>query len=161
MPRVKRCRANGCHAMVAFDSRYCKRHQDLAMDEPKPKRNNYHYNHHVRNRDENKSNQYAFYRTRQWVHLRQQALERDHYVCQYCRLSSVVTPAKTVDHIVPVEADQGLATKLDNLAVICPSCHTKKTRWEQGYYGTGNERELKAVRPIIDIALINKLMNNV
>ena len=160
MPRMKRCRANGCHQMVAYESRYCKQHEYLAKDD-KPKRDYSRYNQIERHKDENKSNQYAFYRTRQWVHLRQQALERDHYVCQYCRLSNVVTPAKTVDHIVPVEADQGLATKLDNLAVVCPSCHTKKTRWEQNYYGTGNGRELKAVRPITDIALINNLMNSV
>lgn len=161
MPRVKRCRANGCHAMVAFDSRYCKRHQDLAMDEPKPKRNNYHYNHHVRHRDENKINQYKFYRTKNWVQLRQLALESQHYLCQYCLVNDIVTTAKTADHIVPVEFDSNLKDNIDNLAVICPSCHTKKTKWEQRWYGTGQGNTLRSVRPINDVKTINKMMNDV
>ncbi|WP_338029133.1 HNH endonuclease signature motif containing protein [Fructobacillus americanaquae] len=131
------------------------------MDEPKPKRDYSRYNQVTRHKDENKSNQYAFYRTRQWVHLRQQALERDHYVCQYCKLSGVVTPAKIVDHLVPVEADQRLAIKLDNLAVVCPSCHTKKTHWEQRWYGTGQDNTLRSVRPINDVKTINKMMSDV
>lgn len=159
MPRVKRCWANGCHEMVAYELRYCKQHEYLAKED-KPKRDYSRYNQVTRHKDENKSKQYAFYRTRKWVNLRKRALERDHYLCQYCRLSGVVTTAKTADHIVPVEADQGRATDLNNLAVVCSSCHTKKTKFEQRYYGTGNGRELRNVRPITDINLINKLMNN-
>ncbi|MCK8617545.1 HNH endonuclease [Fructobacillus sp. M158] len=159
MPRVKRCRATGCHTMVDYESRYCKQHQHLA-DNEKPQRDYSRYNQVTRHKDENKSKQYAFYRTRKWVNLRKRALECDHYLCQYCQLSGVVTPAKTVDHVVPVEADQGRATDLNNLAVVCPSCHTKKTKWEQAYYGTGNGRELRNVRPIDDLNLINKLMDS-
>lgn len=146
--------------MVQLPKHYCEVHKDQEREyKPRDKTATHRYNTVVRNRDGNKSSQYQFYRTRRWVHLRQQALERDHYICQYCQLSGVITPAKTVDHIVPVEADQGLATKLENLAVVCPSCHTKKTRFEQRYYGTGNGNELKRVIKITNIELIARMMN--
>ncbi|CAK1244796.1 5-methylcytosine-specific restriction endonuclease McrA (McrA) [Fructobacillus evanidus] len=161
MPRVKRCRANGCHAMVAFDSRYCKRHQDLAMDEPKPVRNTYHYNHHTRNRNGQKIDQYKFYRTRQWVQLRQSTLDAQHYLCQYCLADGIVTTAKTIDHRIPIEFDSNLRADINNLDVICSSCHTKKTNWERKWYGTGNGNKLRQVRAIDDVKTINKMMNDV
>ncbi len=157
MPRMKRCRANGCHQMVAYESRYCKQHEYLANDD-KPKRDYSRYNQVTRHKDENKSNQYAFYRTRQWVHLRQQALERDHYVCQYCRLSNVVTPAKTVDHLRPLELFPDDGAKLNNLATICRSCHAFKTKWEQKYYGSGNGNVATGKIPIDNIETINRMM---
>ncbi|EJF00332.1 endonuclease [Liquorilactobacillus mali] len=33
-----------------------------------------------------------------------------------------------------------------------------KTDWEQSYYGTGQGRELKSIKPIRDIKIINMLM---
>lgn len=146
--------------MVELPSKYCAKHKEHEVEyKPRDANSVHRYNTVTRNRNESKTNQYAFYRTRQWVHLRQQALERDYYLCAYCKLSNIVTPAKTADHTVPVEVDANRKTDLDNLHVICSSCHTKKTRFEQTYYGTGEGNVLKNVRKIDDIELINKLMN--
>ncbi|MEL5725253.1 HNH endonuclease [Lactiplantibacillus pentosus] len=93
-------------------------------------------------------------------HLRQQVLERDHYLCAYCKSQGVITPAKTVDHVVPIEFDETLKANIDNLAVICGSCHRAKTDWEQSYYGTGQGNELqRQVDEITDVSTINVLMN--
>lgn len=110
------------------------------------------YNQVTRNRSKTKSEQYGFYHTKQWQSLRQQVLDRDHYVCQYCGRPN----SKTVDHVVPVEYDHDLMTSVDNLAVICWPCHRRKTDWEQGYYGTGQGNTLKQVPEVHDIHQILK-----
>lgn len=161
MPRVKVCRAPGCHTLVTKDSRYCPTH--ISLDVKYERDNNYlkRYNKVVRNRDESKSSQYNFYRTRQWVHLRQQVLSNQNYLCQYCLLSGVVKPAKIVDHIVPIEFDATKQSDLNNLVVVCSACHTAKTKWEQRYYGTGAGNELKQVNPICKIDAVKVLMQHV
>lgn len=168
MPRVRRCRQPGCHAMVNFPDHYCQQHYEheaeyLASRERWARSHDKHYTHKyntvTRNRDDTKRKQYNFYRTRQWSHLRQQVLERDHYLCAYCRVQGIITAAKTVDHIVPIEYDQAIKANVDNLAVICGKCHRLKTDWEQGYYGTGQGNELRQVAEITDVSAINVLMN--
>lgn len=143
--------------MVNFPDHYCKQHYEheaeyLASRERWARSHNKHYTHKyntvTRNRDNTKRQQYNFYRTRQWSHLRQQVLERDHYLCAYCKVQGVITPAKTADHIVPIEFDKALEANVDNLAVICGKCHRRKTEFEQKYYGTGNGNTLKDVEPI-------------
>jgi len=73
-------------------------------------------------------------------------------------VQGIITAAKTVDHIVPIEFDKALEANVDNLAVICGKCHRRKTDWEQLTYGTGRDRELKSIKPIRDIKIINTLM---
>lgn len=166
MPRVRRCRQPNCHAMCLLPSHYCPEHIEheagyLARREQyqRSKQQQHRYNTQTRNRNETKKNQYAFYRTRQWVHLREQVLGRDNYVCQYCLANGRVTPAKTVDHIIPIEYDYDLKANVDNLAVICSSCHSLKTKWEQSYYGTGKGNELKNAQEISLIPEIIKRWN--
>ncbi|CAH1849939.1 hypothetical protein R078138_00028 [Convivina praedatoris] len=162
MARVIRCRANGCHTMVKLPKHYCEVHKDQEREyKPRDKTATHRYNTVVRNRDGNKSSQYQFYRTRQWVALRQATLNNQHYLCQYCKVQGRVTATKIVDHIVPIEVDQTLKANPSNLAVVCPSCHAAKTRWEQRYYGTGKDNWLKPVRATNNIAAIVKMMNDV
>ena len=80
-------------------------------------------------------------------------------MCAYCRVQGIITAAKTVDHIVPIEYDQAIKANVDNLAVICGKCHRLKTDWEQTYYGTGQGNELRQVAEITDVSAINVLMN--
>ncbi|MGX6429571.1 HNH endonuclease [Levilactobacillus yonginensis] len=169
MPRVRRCRQPGCHQMVELPDHYCSEHYEheaeyLASRErwarSHDKQYTHKYNTVTRNRDDTKRQQYNFYRTRQWAHLRQQVLERDHYLCAYCKVQGVITPAKTVDHLRPIEAFPNDKANINNLAVICGKCHRRKTDWEQRYYGTGQGNELKQVTPISDVSLIVVLMNN-
>lgn len=170
MPRVRRCRQYGCHKMVEFPNHYCKKHFEheaeyLAKRQKWARSHEQSYIHKYntisRNRNANKSRQYQFYRTKQWVALRRQVLERDNYLCQYCKVQGKFTPnSRTVDHIVPIEVDSTIQASISNLTTTCPTCHRMKTDWEQSYYGTGQENTLKSVEPITDIQAIVILMLN-
>ncbi|MCT3020869.1 HNH endonuclease [Pediococcus pentosaceus] len=170
MPKVRRCRQYGCHAMCLLPKHYCPKHvehekeylatrakwQNLGHNKAKA----HQYNTVVRNRSSDKREQYNFYRTRQWAYLRQRVLDRDNYLCQYCRVIGKLIPdSKTVDHIIPVEVKPSDKANECNLAVICRPCHYKKTEWERKYYGTGNGNELKDVEPIEDVKRIVLMMN--
>ena len=176
MPRFRRCRQRGCHSMVQYPNHYCSKHfehEAKYLAERKKwarkhseqyKNKERHYNHKyntvTRNRNDNRSEQYKFYRSKQWVGLRQATLDRDHYLCQYCKVIGKLTPnSKTVDHIVPIAYDQSLRDVKDNLVTICSHCHRLKTKWEQKYYGTGQGMNLKTVPEISEIYKIVLLMN--
>jgi len=158
MPRVRRCKANGCFNMVALPKHYCDKHAD--QEHEYVPRDLHRYNTVTRKRNENKRAQYNFYRTKQWVNIRQRVLDEQHYLCQYCKCDGIVKQGKIVDHIVPIEASPNDKADISNLAVICSSCHTLKTKWEQQTYGTGKGNQLKQVSPIRSIAMINKFMKN-
>ena len=164
MPRYRRCRQPGCHAMVAFPNHYCTKHFEHEAEylanrqrwaRAHSKQYQRKYNTVKRYRNDVKSEQYKFYRSKQWSVLRQQALDRDHYVCQYCGQPN----SKTVDHIVPIEYDQQRMASIDNLATICRDCHRLKTLWEQSYYGTGQDNQLKRVPEILKISKIKKIFS--
>lgn len=57
-----------------------------------------------------------FYDSRTWRGLRQQTLERDGYVCQYCG-----APAHQADHVVP--RGKGGPDALPNLVACCRDCN--------------------------------------
>lgn len=163
MPRVRRCRQPGCHAMVQLPNHYCTEHFEheaeyLANRQRWARSNSRAYSHHynqvTRNRTMDKIEQYQFYRSRQWQVLRRQALDRDYFVCQYCGRPD----SKTVDHVVPIEYDPSLKASLDNLATTCSRCHRLKTDWEQDYYGTGQHGELKAIEEIHDVDKIKHML---
>lgn len=146
--------------MVQFPSHYCAIHFEHEAEylsnrqrwaRSHEQQYSHKYNTVTRKRDDTKQQQYNFYRTRQWAHLRLETLERYHYLCQYCRLQGRVTPAKTVDHVVPIEYDDKLKAQPNNLAVTCGACHRIKTDWEQAYYGTGQEHELHEVAEVTEI----------
>ncbi|QZN93805.1 HNH endonuclease [Limosilactobacillus panis] len=164
MPRYRRCRQPGCHAMVKYPNHYCTKHFEHEAEylanrqrwaRAHGKQYQRKYNTVTRYRNDTKSKQYNFYRTRQWQELRQRTLDRDHYICQYCGQPN----SKTVDHIVPIEYDLSLMTNLDNLAVICRKCHRLKTDFEHQYYGTGIGNHIKNVNEVFDVNKIAILMN--
>lgn len=68
-------------------------------------------------------------RGQRWKALRQAALRRDGWQCVQCGARGRLE----VDHIRPVKDAPELAFDLSNLQVLCPSCHTKKTRIEAGF----------------------------
>lgn len=163
MPRVRRCRYPGCHTMVKLPDHYCREHykheaeylakrQRWARSHGKSYQRK--YNTQARRRDDTKSAQYHFYRTKHWQSLRHEVLDRDHYICQYCGRPN----SKTVDHIVPIEYDQSLISDDNNLATTCRACHRVKTDWEQDYYGTGQHGKLKAVEEIRDVDKIKYML---
>ncbi|WP_270621843.1 HNH endonuclease [Weissella viridescens] len=160
MPRVKQCRKVGCHQLATNGRAYCDDHRDLE-EADKNRHDKYmaqRYNKQTRNRNETKQEQTSFYRTKQWVELRKVVLNRDSYLCQYCAAQGRVTPAKVVDHIVPIEYDVDRKADVENLAIICGRCHSKKTTWEQSYYGTGTQQTKHSVPKIKSVAAIAKLI---
>ena len=163
MTRYRRCRYPGCHAMVAFPDHYCTTHyaheaEYLANRQrwarAHGKQYQYRYNTQTRYRNSESSQRYHFYQTKRWSSLRQQALDRDHYICQYCGRPN----SRTVDHIVPIAIDHAKATDIDNLATICRRCHKAKTDWEQAYYGTGKDNRLTGATEIKDISFVLRAM---
>lgn len=150
--------------MVQLPHHYCKQHFEHEAEylanrqrwaRAHGKQYQRKYNNVTRYRNDTKSKQYNFYRTRQWQELRQQVLDRDHYICQYCGQPN----SKTVDHIVPIEFDESLMASIDNLATICRKCHRLKTDFEHQYYGTGQGNEIKNVNEVFDVNKIAILMN--
>ncbi|MCC4323663.1 HNH endonuclease [Limosilactobacillus reuteri] len=163
MPRYRRCRQPNCHAMVQFPNHYCPKHFEheaeyLANRQRWARSHSKNYQHKYntvkRYRDKDKSDQYEFYRTKQWQSLRREVLDRDHYMCQYCGHPN----SNTVDHIVPIEYDTSLKDNVDNLAVICRRCHRLKTDWEHRWYGTGVGNQRKQASELHDIEIISRLM---
>jgi 5-methylcytosine-specific restriction endonuclease McrA len=75
----------------------------------------------------------AFYHSTGWERARATALERDHYLCQHCLASGVITPATMVHHIhelTPANIDDpDVATNPDNLVSLCDRCHKKVHGW--------------------------------
>lgn len=145
--------------MVELPKHYCAKHADQErVYVPRDKQATHRYNTVTRNRDDNKRGQYNFYRTKQWVNLRQRVLDEQHYLCQYCKCDGVVKQGKTVDHVRPLELFPNDGADIANLAVTCSRCHTLKTKWEQRYYGSGKGNTPTGNKPVDDIKIINTLM---
>lgn len=169
MPRVRRCRYNGCHAMCELPLHYCKQHAEHEQEylesrmkwaRSHNKQYQHKYNTRVRNRDTSSQERYQFYRSKQWQALRKQALERDHYLCQYCLANRLVNAGKTVDHIVAIEIDPSLRDSLGNLATICRDCHRVKTELEQKLFGTGKDNSLIDREPISKVSEWAKMIED-
>lgn len=154
--QVRRCKYRGCHTLVTQPNQYCQNHSNL-----KSSRSEYNrvYNATVRQKA-NKLEQYRFYRSRIWKSLRAGVLERDMYLCQYCKAQGRVKPGNIVDHIIPIEYDASLRADITNLATTCKECHNAKTKWEHEYYGTGLENEKKEVAKLTNLELLSKLIES-
>lgn len=161
MPRVRRCRYDNCHALVELPLHYCSQHihYEAKYKQERERYSRSRYNKYQRNRNDEKKEQYQFYRSKQWVHLRKSVLDRQHYLCQYCLAKGKLTPnSKTVDHIVPIEVNSQLKADSSNLATTCRACHNLKTEWERRYYGTGAGNKRTNAPQIQNIKTIVRLM---
>lgn len=76
---------------------------------------------------------YRFYHSTDWERAREQALQRDGYLCKHCLAHGVETPAVMVHHIselTPANINDPNATiNLDNLVSLCDLCHKKAHGW--------------------------------
>ncbi len=87
----------------------------------------------VERRDMAKGFSYRFYHSTAWEQAREQALQRDSYLCQHCLARGVETPAVMVHHIVELTPtninDSDISTNLANLVSLCDLCHKKTHGW--------------------------------
>lgn len=137
---VRRCKYAGCHTLVERPSYYCDKHKQYEAEYAKQREaySRTYYNKRVRNKDEDNRERYQFYRSKTWSSLRKQALERDHYLCQYCLANDIKRPNSNIgDHITPAEIAPELRTDLSNIATACRDCDNVKRKLEQEIYGTG------------------------
>lgn len=122
------CGRPGC--MNLTRERFCEAHKNIEEQERKERHRWY---------DANKRDQRVskFYKSLAWVRLREQALMRDHGLCQECLKQQRITPATEVDHIIPIRVDWGKRLKLENLQSLCHKCHMKKTAEDRRRYEMG------------------------
>lgn len=66
-----------------------------------------------------------FYKSREWLDLRQLALRRDNYECQMHRAKAKYHHAQCVHHLREVKPYPHLALTLDNLMSLCNVCHNE------------------------------------
>ena len=89
------------------------------------KANTKRYNQEVRQNGRNKEYT-AFYNSTQWRKLRQQVLIRDNYLCQHCLAEGVVNDKDLiVHHKIELKRDWSKRLDMENLEVVCFSCHNK------------------------------------
>lgn len=72
-----------------------------------------------------------------WLRVREQALKRDNYLCTHCLAAGFVTPAKDVDHRVPLNISPERRLDLDNLQSLCRPCHRVKTEKDKSLSRSG------------------------
>lgn len=100
------CRAPGCVAIVAVGA-WCDAHKPPEKPRASTRRI---YN-------------------RSWEKIRAATLARSP-LCVHCEREGRVTAATEVDHITPLS--KGGTHASANLQTLCKSCHSRKTRGEQG-----------------------------
>ena len=59
-------------------------------------------------------------------------LARDDHTCQVCGLREV--GIMDIDHIISIRARPDLYTDVNNMMVLCPNCHRRKTVRERKVY---------------------------
>ena len=114
MPRkpLKPCAVSGCSNLC--EGTYCDLHR---------KKNNKDYSRFFRS-DASRS----FYNSKEWKALRKKFLS-EHPLCACCLSEGRYTPAKIVDHIIPIKMG-GKTLDESNPQSLCWSCHSKKSNNE-------------------------------
>lgn len=73
-------------------------------------------------------------------------MQRDKWLCVPCREVGRLTPARDVDHIVPVS--KGGDDSPENLRAICPECHAVATKAQAS---EGRREQAGAVKAAIGV----------
>lgn len=71
------------------------------------------------------------YSTAQWQRLRRLKLDQ-HPLCERCLAAGRTRPAEAVDHRLAISAGGDPFPELVGLASLCTSCHSRKTREDEG-----------------------------
>jgi 5-methylcytosine-specific restriction endonuclease McrA len=79
---------------------------------------------------------------RDWAAVANQRRRIDCYLCQACLEHKRLTPAKTVDHIIPLHVRPDWRLVIGNTQVICLGCHQRKTASDNRKYGSSTATTL-------------------
>ncbi|MFT8756163.1 HNH endonuclease [Leuconostoc pseudomesenteroides] len=86
----------------------------------------------------------TFYRSKQWLAVRQQVLNRDNYIDQFELLENDrIIPGNTVHHIIPLRERWDLRADIRNLEVISRSNHNREHPERNGGSVVRTEYETK------------------
>lgn len=66
------------------------------------------------------------YKTKRWQKIRKMVIVRDLGICQECKKCGRYSRGNTVHHIIEAREDIEMFWDIDNLELICPSCHNKE-----------------------------------
>ncbi|MFJ7183809.1 HNH endonuclease [Lysinibacillus xylanilyticus] len=66
-----------------------------------------------------------FYKSKEWMDLRLDALKRDNYECQLCKEAGRYHKAESVHHMKEVKTHPHLSLILSNLQCLCIKCHNE------------------------------------
>lgn len=174
LPRIRKCRFPGCKLPAFLPNHYCQKHIAHEVEYEKErekfehryptkqsKQSRWKYNHIKRYRSPIKARQNYFYHSKQWKELRKMVFKRDYQLCQYCKARGQIKSGRIVDHVLPVERFPERMTDISNMVTCCDSCHYWKTRFEEKYYGTGQDGKPTGNPPITDISLIAELSDKI
>jgi 5-methylcytosine-specific restriction protein A len=103
------CRYPGCGRPTR--NRYCDQHTSWSW----------------RNADANRGTPVRRGYDAPWRKLAALRRRLDFGLCQDCHKQNYLTPAKTVDHIVPIYVRPDWRLELGNTQVLCGDCHRRKT----------------------------------
>ncbi|WP_090758577.1 HNH endonuclease [Bacillus sp. OK048] len=115
---LRPCNKAGCRNLTR--DRYCNEHAHLIAQQNKDRYK--YYDKYKRDKDAA-----AFYNSKPWELVREQALLRDLGLCLHCLESKEITLADMVDHIIPIKIEWDLRLSIGNLQSLCNACHAVKT----------------------------------
>ncbi len=77
---------------------------------------------------------YRFYKSKEWMELREKILKENHYECAWCKENGKISRAEQVHHVQYVKKHPELALseyytykgkRYKNLVPLCHECHDK------------------------------------
>lgn len=109
---LRECRIIGCHNLTR--NYYCLKHKDIEKAR------------HKRYDDANRDKQAAaFYRSKAWKKIRDQAMAKANGLCLDCLGHGIIKQAEMVHHIKPLRDYPEHALDINNLKPLCNRCHGK------------------------------------
>lgn len=90
--------------------------------------------HYKRIRKDSRKEYKGWYSNKPWRILRKKWLFSNP-LCVECKKQGILTPADTVDHIIPHRGEWHLFMDPENLQSLCKECHDRKTAKSDGGFG--------------------------
>lgn len=96
--------------------RFLKRNEQKQTQTNKNKQKEWkRLNYHEKHKD--------FYNSSDWKALRNYKFGMADGLCENCKKKGIVRAGREVHHIIPIEQDYSKRLDIDNLVLLCPSCH--------------------------------------